>query len=105
MAKGLATVYDNLSTLLAAGVPLIRSLRTVSKGLRGRLQKAFLQVTETIQKGMPLTDAMAMHPKVFAQLDIMITHAAEQSGTLAESFDRLGQWYKFSKRITARCTH
>jgi len=99
VVKGLATVYDNLSTLLAAGVPLIRSLRTVSAGLRGRLQKAFVKVTETIQKGMPLTDAMAMHPKVFAQLDIMITHAAEQSGTLAESFDRLGQWYKFLKRI------
>lgn len=102
MVKGLATVYDNLSTLLAAGVPLIRSLRTVSAGLRGRLRQAFLQVVESIQKGLPLTDAMGMHPKVFAQLDIMIIHAAEESGNLAESLDLLGKWYEFSKRIKSR---
>ena len=102
MVKGLGTVYDNLSTLLAAGVPLIRSLRTVSAGLRGRLQQTFLQVVESIQKGMPLSDAMGAHPKVFAQLDIMIIHAAEESGNLAESLDLLGQWYQFSKRIKGR---
>jgi len=102
VVKGLATVYDNLSTLLAAGVPLIRSLRTVSAGLRGRLRQAFVQVAETIQKGMPLTDAMGMHPKVFAQLDIMIIHAAEESGNLAESLDLLGKWYEFSKRTKSR---
>jgi type II secretory pathway component PulF len=102
VVKGLATVYDNLSTLLAAGVPLIRSLRTVSAGLRGRLRQALVQVVESIQKGMPLTDAMGMHPKVFAQLDIMIIHAAEESGNLAESLDLLGKWYEFSKRIKSR---
>jgi len=102
VVKGLGTVYDNLSTLLAAGVPLIRSLRTVSAGLRGRLQPTFLQVVESIQKGMPLSDAMGMHPKVFALLDVMIIHAAEESGNLAESLDLLGQWYEFSKRIKGR---
>ena len=99
VVKGLGTVYDNLSTLLAAGVPLIRSLRTVSSGLRGRLQQVFSKVTGTIEKGIPLSDAMGLHPKVFARLDIMIIHAAEESGNLSESFDLLGKWYAFSKRI------
>jgi len=99
VVKGLATVYDNLSTLLAAGVPLIRSLRTVSAGLRGRLQQVILQVTGSVEKGAPLSDAMSLHPKVFAGLDVMIIHAAEESGNLAEALDLLGKWYKFSKRI------
>ncbi len=99
MVKGLATVYDNLSTLLAAGVPLIRSLRTVSSGLRGRLQQVFLEATGSVEKGTPLSDAMSLHPKVFARLDVMIIHAAEESGNLAEMLDLLGKWYKFSKRI------
>jgi len=99
VVKGLATVYDNLSTLLAAGVPLIRSLRTVSSGLRGRLQQVFLQMTGSVEKGIPLSDAMSLHPKVFARLDVMIIHAAEESGNLAEMLDLLGKWYKFSKRI------
>ena len=99
MAKGLATVYDDLSTLLAAGVPLIRSLRTVSAGLRGRLQQVFLQVTGSVEKGIPLSDAMSSHPKVFARLDVMIIHAAEESGNLAEALGLLGKWYEFSRRI------
>ncbi|MBN2270167.1 MAG: type II secretion system F family protein [Sedimentisphaerales bacterium] len=99
MAKGLATVYDNLSTLLAAGVPLIRSLRTVSAGLKGRLRQVFAKATSTVEKGMPLSEAMSLHPKVFARLDIMIIHAAEESGNLAEALDMLGHWYEFSRRI------
>lgn len=102
MVKGLATVYDNLSTLLAAGVPLIRSLRTVSAGLRGRLQQVFLQVTGGVEKGIPLSDAMSLHPKVFAGLDMMIIHAAEESGNLAEALDMLGHWHEFSRRVKRR---
>jgi len=102
VVKGLATVYDNLSTLLAAGVPLIRSLRTVSAGLRGRLQQIFLKVTGSVEKGMPLSDAMGTHPKVFAPLDVMIIHTAEESGNLAEALDMLGHWYEFSRRVKRR---
>ena len=102
VVKGLATVYDNLSTLLAAGVPLIRSLRTVSAGLRGRLQQVFLQMTGSIEKGIPLSDSMGAHPKVFAGLDVMIIHAAEESGNLAEALDMLGHWHEFSRRVKRR---
>jgi len=102
VVKGFATVYDNLSTLLAAGVPLIRSLRAVSAGLRGRLQQVFLQMTGSVEKGIPLSDAMATHPKVFARLDVTIIHAAEESGNLAEALDMLGHWYEFSRRVKRR---
>lgn len=88
--------------MLAAGVPLIRSLRTISAGQKGRLQRAFSGVTEAIREGTPLTEALAMYPRVFAQLDVMIIGAAEESGNLSEAFDQLAQWCEFSKRIKSR---
>jgi len=99
LAKGLATAYYNLSTLLEAGVPLLRSLRTVEAGLRGPLQRAFGRLIEGVSNGNPLSDALDMNPKLFARLDVMIIRAAEASGNLAESFGLLAKWHEFSRRI------
>lgn len=102
MAKGLATAYYNLSTLLEAGVPLLRSLRTVEAGLRGPLQRAFGRLIEAVSNGNPPSDALDMNPKLFARLDVMIIRAAEASGNLAESFGLLAKWHEFSQRIKRR---
>jgi len=99
LAKGLATAYYNLSTLLEAGVPLLRSLRAVEAGLRGPLQRAFGRLIEGVSNGNPLSDALDMNPKLFARLDVMIIRAAEASGNLAESFGLLAKWCEFSQRI------
>ena len=102
MTKGLAQVYFNLSTLLEAGVPLLRSLNTVAAGARGPLQRSLLQLAETVAKGAPLTEAMERNPKVFVPLDIMIVRAAEESGNMPESFALLAKWHEFSQRIKKR---
>jgi type II secretory pathway component PulF len=102
LAKGLATAYYNLSTLLEAGVPLLRSLRTVEAGLRGPLQRAFGRLIEGVSNGNPLSDAVDTNPKLFARLDVMIIRAAEASGNLAESFGLLAKWHEFSQRIKRR---
>ncbi|MBN2138985.1 MAG: type II secretion system F family protein [Sedimentisphaerales bacterium] len=101
-SKMLSTAYESLSSLLEAGVPLIRSLKTVTAGLRGREKAGFLSVTTAIEKGTPLSEAMAGRGKVFSQLEIMIVGAAEASGNLAESFTLLGKWHEFSRRIRRR---
>jgi len=102
MVKGLGPAYYNLSTLLDAGVPLLRSLRTVGAGLKGPLQQAFEQLTQAISKGTPLAEAMGMRPGVFVRLDIMIIHAAETSGNLGEALGLLAKWYEFSQRVRRR---
>jgi len=102
VTKGLAQVYFNLSTLLEAGVPLLRSLNTVAAGARGPLHRSLLQLAETVAKGAPLTEAMERNHKVFVPLDIIIVRAAEESGNLAESFALLAKWHEFSQRIKKR---
>lgn len=99
VAKNLAVAYYNLSTMLDAGVPVVRSLNTITSGLKGPLRRTFGQLTETVSKGNPISEAMALSPKIFVPLDIMIVQAAETSGNLAESLGLLSKWHEFSRRI------
>jgi type II secretory pathway component PulF len=99
LRAGIALAYHNLSTMLGAGVPLLRSLKTVGQGLSGRLRPAFQELTEAVSKGNRLAETMALHPKVFPPLDVMIVEAAEESGSLAELLGLLSNWHEYCQRI------
>ena len=99
MAKSLAVAYHNLSIMLDAGVPLLRSLNTVGSGLKPHMRRAFLKLAESVSKGNPLTETMAQSPRIFDPVDVTIIQAAETSGNLPESFNLLSQWHEFSHRI------
>jgi type II secretory pathway component PulF len=96
---GIGLAYHNLSTMLGAGVPLLRSLKTVGQGLSGRVRPAFQELTEAVSKGNRLAETMALHPKVFPPLDVMIVEAAEESGSLAELLGLLSNWHEYCQRI------
>jgi len=99
MTKGLSIAYYNLSTMLEAGMPIIKSLNTTASTSTGRLRKAFGAVAERISSGDSLANAMARHPAVFAPLDLTLIEAADISGNLAGSFKYLSQWYEFRQRL------
>jgi len=82
VAKGLALAYHNLSIMLDAGVPLLRSLNTVGSGLDLPLRRDFLKLAESASKGNPLAETMAQSPKIFDPVDVMLIKAAETSGSL-----------------------
>jgi len=85
--------------MLDAGVPLLRSLNTVSAGLQPRLQKAFTELAAAAAKGNPLAETMAKPPRIFEALDVMLIQAAEVSGSLPESLALLSKWHEFSNHI------
>ena len=99
MPKTLAMAYDNLSTMLEAGVPLLRSLNTVAPGLEPCVKKAFLALADGVSKGNALAEMMSQSPKVFSPLDIMLINAGETSGSLAELMGLLAKWHEMSRRM------
>jgi general secretion pathway protein F/type IV pilus assembly protein PilC len=99
VAKSPALAYHNLSIMLDAGVPLVRSLNTVGSGLKPHMRNAFLKLAESASKGKTLAETMAQSPKTFNPVDITIIRAAETSGSLPESFHLLAEWHEFSHRI------
>lgn len=102
MAKNLATAYHNLSVMLDAGLPLLRSLKTVSEGLDSHTRRVFVDLAQSASKGNTLAETMARMPAVFQPVDVMIVQAAEKSGSMPESFKLLSKWHEFIHRIGRR---
>ncbi len=99
MSSKLAITYHDLAVLLDAGLPIIKSLDTVSEGLQGHLRKIFSSLTKSVSQGNTFADSMAKYHKVFARLDVMLVKSAEHSGELPNCFKMLSNWYEFRNRI------
>jgi len=97
--KKLSLAYYNLSVMLDAGMPIIRSLETLVSSIDGKIRAAFAAVTKEVTSGRPIAEAMAEHPKVFAPMDISIIQAADLSGNMADSLKMLSKWYEFSNHL------
>ncbi len=98
MASVRAQVYNNLSIMLEAGVPVRQCLRTAVSAARGKLRRAWGEVAQAVWQGDGLAEAMRKHPKEFAELDVLLIEAGEVSGGLPEMLRRLSQWYSFRER-------
>jgi type IV pilus assembly protein PilC len=102
MAKNLAMAYHNLSLMLEAGVPLLRSLNTIASGEKPHVQKAFLVLADGVSQGDPLAETMGKNPKLFKPLDVMLVHAAETSGSLPDLIGLLSKWHETSRRMVKK---
>ena len=94
-----AAFYHDLSVLLEAGIPILRSLDTVTNGLQGRLKEVFSDVRKSVSEGDSISDSMVKHKKVFGELDVMLVQTAEMSGNLPECFRLLTNWYEYRNRL------
>ena len=99
MSSDLAIAYHNLSNMLEAGVPVQRSLNTVTPGLKPRLKKAFVALADGVAQGNPMSEAMVLHPKVFDPVDIMLFEVGETSGNLPDLIGLLSKWHEISARM------
>jgi general secretion pathway protein F len=72
-----------LANLLAAGVPLSRSLNILSREASGpAAKKQWSQVRDCVSEGMSLADALAQWPKSFPPIYIAMVRAGETGGFL-----------------------
>ena len=102
MAKNHSIFYYNLSTMLDAGVPILRTLEVARQGSRRGIKRIISKIEETVRQGNTLAEAMKMHPKTFSHFDLSAIDAAERAGGLAEVFKLLSEWHEFVKKIRNR---
>lgn len=79
-----------LSTLINAGLPLVQSLRNVTKQTQSKkLQVILNQVISDVEGGSAFSVALGHHPEVFSRVYISLVAAGETSGNLDSALDRI----------------
>jgi type IV pilus assembly protein PilC len=100
---GLAVFTRQLSTLVNAGMPILRSLETLARQEKNLPFKAVLeQVAETIRSGGTFSDGLLQHPKVFDRLYINMVKAGEAGGVLGTVLDRLSRFMEKAEKIKGK---
>jgi general secretion pathway protein F len=112
--KDLCRLARQLSTLLRAGLPLVSALSAIVEQLQEFPQRHFWvpqsnplaeimqQVTDSVNGGSKLSDALKKHPNVFSGLFVNMVAAGEVSGTLEEVLQRLAEMIEKRVHLTGK---
>jgi type IV pilus assembly protein PilC len=82
-----------LSTLLGAGVTILKSLDIISKQVSSKkLYAVVVDLQKNMEAGLSFHEAMVKHPKVFSDLWVNLVESGEASGNLAVVLSRLATY-------------
>ncbi len=95
----------NVSTLLAAGLPLDRALAfTAEHAGNAELSAAIRDVRRGVQGGSTVADALAQHGRLFGPLFVALVAAGEASGALDAVFQRLAEHLEEAAELRSQVT-
>ncbi|MFN5463443.1 MAG: type II secretion system F family protein [Cyanobacteriota bacterium] len=90
--KEKAIFANKLSTLVNAGVPILRSIDLIHQQQKSPLfRRALAGMIEEVNQGENLATSMRRWPKVFDKLSIAMVEAGEAGGVLDETLKRLAK--------------
>jgi len=89
----IAIFMRQLSTMLAAGIPLVQSFEIVGNGHENAaMQKLIMSVKADVEGGTALAESLAKHPLYFDDLVINLVEAGEQAGALESLLDKIATY-------------
>jgi type IV pilus assembly protein PilC len=99
----LAVFTRQLATLIEAGMPLLRGLRILREQEESpALAKIVDQISDQIEGGGSLSEALAAHPRVFNTLYVNMVKAGELSGALELTLRRLAEFMEKAQKIKGK---
>ncbi len=102
--KDVFVFFRQLATLIASGVPLVQSLRSLAHQAGNlKLKEIISQLANDIDGGMAFSKALSRHPKAFSAFTISLMKSGEVSGQLQESLnylaDHLENEYQLLRKV------
>lgn len=89
----LSVVTRQLSTLVGAGLPLVRCLSALTEQVENEtLRDVLAEVRERVNEGASLADALGHYPRIFSDLYVNMIRAGEQAGALEIVLKRLADF-------------
>lgn len=100
------TVADTLtgmSDLLGNGVALLESLSILAEQAPDRnMGKILGEVHDAVADGMPLDEAMALHPEVFSNLTVSLVRAGLEGAFLEEALERISAFLRRQDEVRGK---
>jgi len=91
--RDLVVFTRQLSTMIDAGLPLVRGLDIIAaQHSNPKFKKIIVKVKEEVEAGATFADALSKHPKVFSNLYVQLIKAGETGGVLDIILQRLADY-------------
>lgn len=97
--RALALFYRQMSTMLASGMSMSESLRSIGSRTGGRLGRMIAEAYDSVQRGGCLSDTLARHPRVFGGLQVSLVRVGEGGGMLDQMFDRIASYLEYELSV------
>jgi len=90
-----AHTVRTLSSLIAAGVPIVRSLEIVS-GTLGNVhyRKAMSEAAERVKKGAKLAEILKRYENIYPTLVIQMIEVGEETGKTSDVLEKLAEFFE-----------
>ncbi len=91
------------ATVIAAGLPVVQSLNILQRQAdRQGMKDALGKIRTDVETGLPLSDALAKHPRIFNKLYIYLARAGEVSGNLDGILERVATYMEKQQAIRGK---
>ncbi len=101
--KQMMVFTRQLSTLIDAGVPLLRALQILQKQERNpALHKLVGKLCDSVEGGSTFAEALAQNPRYFDRLFVNMVRAGEIGGMLEGTLNRLAEFMEKAERIKTK---
>ena len=101
--KELVIMTRQLSTLIDAGLPLLRSINVLIAQLKpSKLRDILREIRDEIQSGSTFSEGLAKHPKEFDRLYVNMVRAGEVGGMLEVVLQRLATFMERRQALKRR---
>lgn len=99
-SKERAQFTQQLSVLLDAGLPIVRSLKILANQLKpSMLKNVVTEVADDVETGSSLSEALGKHPKAFDKLYVNMVKAGEAGGVLDVILQRLAYFLEKAEAL------
>jgi type IV pilus assembly protein PilC len=91
-----------LSTMINAGIPIVRSIRSLAGEEKPPFRQILFQVADDVEQGETLSGALRSHPEIFSRLYTSLTESGEESGKLDIIMNQLADYLESVADIRMR---
>lgn len=98
------TIFSRqFATVIAAGLPVVQSLGILQRQADKRgMKDALGKIRNDVETGLPLSDSLAKHPRIFNRLYVYLARAGEVSGNLDGILERVATYMEKQQAIRGK---